>query len=125
MTQQDNYYDRRSARLRPCISASTVAHEVLPCLTLAFETIDKVRLKNSLVEYVMHLPRMINLSGTAHRLRRGGTYNEIIRGQTDVVKRAMPFLTTHREYAEKSMPLARTSARNRPGRLVRETRLKL
>jgi len=124
MTQQDNYYDRRSARLRPRISVSTVAHEVLPCLTLAFETIDKVRLKNSLVEYVMHLPRMINLSETARGFRRGGTYDEI-RGQIDVVKRAMSFLTTHREYAEKSMPLAQTSARNRPSRLVRETRLKL
>lgn len=118
MTQQDNYYDWRSARLRRLYLSRapswTGQHEVLPCLTLAFETIDKARLRNSLAEYVTHLPRMINLSGRAARgLGREDTYDEIVRGQTDVVKRAVPFLSSHREYAEKSMPLARTCPRNR------------
>lgn len=62
-------------------------HEVLPCLTSAFETIDKAHLKNSLAEYVTRLPRTINLSGTESGVclivRKGGTYDEIRRGQTE------------------------------------------
>lgn len=57
-------------------------HKVLPYLTSAFETIDKAHLKNSLAKYVTHLPRTINPE-RRERLRKGGTYDEIRREQTE------------------------------------------
>lgn len=83
---------------------------MLPCLTLAFETIDKARHRNSLAEYVTHLPRMINLSG----LGGGGRYDEIVRGQIDAVKRAVPLFLGSAGIRGKVN--ARTYVRERPAR---------
>lgn len=122
-SQQDNYYDRRSVRLRSCIScANTVVYgacEVLPCLTLTFETIDKTRPQEFSRE-VRHAPSTNDKpERRAVSKEEARCYDEIIRGQIDVVKRAVPFFSSHREYAEKSMPLSRTYARNRPRRSSR------
>lgn len=103
--------------------ASTSGHrEVLPCLTLTFETIDKTR-PQEFSRGVRHAPSTNDKpERRAVSKEEARRYDEIIRGQTDVVKRAVPFFSSHWEYAEKSMPLSRTCARNRPGRPVRETR---
>lgn len=76
--------------------------EVLPCLTLAFETIDKARLRNSLAEYVTHLPRMINLSGERSWKRRPLRRNHTWTNRHDET-RTMALFSSHREYVEKSM----------------------
>lgn len=93
-------------------------HEVLPCFqSSAFETIDKAHLKNSLAEYVTRLPRTINLSGTESGVclivRKGGTYDEIRRGQTERSETygASHILSSYRGYVEKSM--ARTYINSR------------
>lgn len=84
--------------------------EVSPCLTPAFETIDKARAENSLAKYVTHLPRTINLSGerrvTASR-KEESTYDEIGHGQTNVVNVLCLSLRVIEKYVEKSMPRGR------------------
>lgn len=117
---------RRSARLRPYISASVVAHEVLPCLTLAFETIDKVRLKNSLAEYVTHFPRMINLSGARSRKRRHLRRNRTWTNRRGETCRAFS-LGVIAERIRGKVNATRANVREKPAPVVplRETRLKL
>jgi len=100
-------------RVSPARAPSRTGHrEVLPCLTLTFETIDKTRPQEFSRE-VRHAPSTNDKpERRAVSKEEARYYDEIIRGQIDVVKRAVPFFSSHREYAEKSMPLSRTYARN-------------
>jgi len=113
--------------LRPYISASTVAHEVSPCLTLAFETIDKTRLRNSLAEYVTHLPRMINLSAGERRAvseEEAPTTKSYVGKQTRWNVLCLSSRVIGNTW--KSQCHSRERARETgPGRPVRETRWKL